>query len=148
MLKNEFLNLRIGDKVVLISHGKNKGKMAIVDDIIRGPGDMGTAYLEPINCEFEFTNNNHKPNKNGLYGWNHLGIGLPKKADIHNTKDLKVYRFLVYINPEHPVRRGVVCDDEVKAYSIIYNNLIKNHVSKNVVIDLLDICEIIKGTII
>jgi hypothetical protein len=81
MTKDEFRDLRIEDKVVLTNHGKNKGKMGIVKDIIRGPFNMGIAYLEPFECEFEFINakSPHIPNKNGFYGWNQNGIDLPKK---------------------------------------------------------------------
>jgi hypothetical protein len=79
MTKDEFLNLRIGDTVVITNHGKNKGKMGIVDDIIRGGVfGLGCAYLEPFECEFEFSNSLRPKNKEGLYGWNHHGINYPK----------------------------------------------------------------------
>lgn len=78
MKKEEFTNLKVGEKVVLINHGKNKGKMGIVKEIIRDNYGSGSAYLEPVDCEFE-VKYSRKTNKDGLYGWNQYGIGYPKR---------------------------------------------------------------------
>ena len=82
MTRNEFINLRVEDKVLILNQGKNKGKMGIVKDIIRGPFEVGVVYLEPFECQFEFGNNHHRLNKEGFYGWKKHDIGLPKKTNV------------------------------------------------------------------
>ena len=84
MLKSEFNNLRMGDTVVITNHGRNKGKMGIVKNIVRHDVNEGTIYIEPIDCDFSFTNSYRKPNKEGLYSWSRQSIGLLKKP--HNKK--------------------------------------------------------------
>ena len=75
MTKNELKNLKIGDRVVITTHGKNQGKMGIVNGVY----DWG-AYLEPFQCEFEFSKSTHKlTDENGNYGFNVGSIAYPKK---------------------------------------------------------------------
>jgi len=87
MTKNEFNNLRIGDTVVVTNHGRNKGKMGTVRDIVRHDINEGAIYIEPIDCEFGFANSYRKPNKEGCWSWSRQSIGLPKK----NSKDKIFY---------------------------------------------------------
>lgn len=80
VLKSEFKNLQIGDVVIITSHGKNRGKMGIVREIRRRPQYGGIAYLEPLNCEFEFSNiQTRQQNKDGFYWWQHTNIRYPEK---------------------------------------------------------------------
>ena len=117
MDKKQFNNLRIGDTVIVTIHGQNKGKIGVVEDIVRF-GGYGTAYLRPVGCEFGFSNP-RKKNKDSLYGFTNSSIQIIKpgekkkfyvaemfggegrswSADNFNTRELKIIeRFLEEFN--------------------------------------------------
>lgn len=82
MTKNEFNNLTIGDKVVITTHGKNRGKIGIVREIEKSEFGQDLAYLEPFECAFEFCNDRKLHNTEGLFGWNSMGINYIKRPSV------------------------------------------------------------------
>jgi hypothetical protein len=78
MTKNEFNNLKIGDKVMIQTNGANRDKLGIVRDIRYDAIEATRVYLEPHNCTFEFCNDRNIQNKDGLNSWNRYGICYPK----------------------------------------------------------------------
>jgi len=145
MTKQELLNLRIGNKVVITNHGKNKGKMGIVNDIIRGPFGAGMVYIEPIDCKFEFTHKNyHTTNDEGYYAWNYYSIGYPKIR----KPTLVIFRFKVYTDYNSMFRSGVISTNEDDARKIIYDETIKTFDDDDILIELEAILPMIEGTII
>lgn len=90
MNKEELKNLRIGDIVIVSGHGNNKGKRGIVNDIVRFGGERGETYLNPLDGEFTFYNQNtRRRNKDGLYGFAHQTIQL------YSTKEAPKKEFYI-----------------------------------------------------
>lgn len=80
MTRNEFRNIKIGEEIIITTHGKNKGKKGIVKEIRRDKDGPCIIYLEPVDCVFEFCPDYKRwQNNDGLYGWNSYGIKYPKK---------------------------------------------------------------------
>lgn len=80
MTRNEFHNIKIGDELVITTHGRNKGKRGIVREIKRDNDGPCIVYLEPVDCVFEFCSDYGRWRiKGNLYGWNSYGISYPKK---------------------------------------------------------------------
>lgn len=82
MTSQEFKNLKVGSVVTITQTGKNKGKKGTVVRIEK----EGTAYLKPLDCEFEFSNYSswrlHLKDE-GLYGFSYTCINYVdrKKSD-------------------------------------------------------------------
>jgi hypothetical protein len=83
MRKEEFGNVKVGDVVTIIVHGKNKGKQGIVSEIShKSPSKVGKVYLTPLNCTFDFCDVERKAvNKDWLFGWELRHVAYPEKAE-------------------------------------------------------------------
>jgi hypothetical protein len=85
MTKKEFQQLRIGDYVQVTTHGQNKGKIGVVDDIVRWFGG-GSIFLKPYNCEFGFTEKYVRRTKNGVTSFHHENVRYLGKSPIIPVK--------------------------------------------------------------
>jgi hypothetical protein len=69
MNRNDLECLQCGDIVEITQAGLNRGKKAKVAYIKNNEYGM-KVYLEPINCEFEFSNEYYaKRRKHAVHGW-------------------------------------------------------------------------------
>ena len=82
MNREEFKKLRIGDYVQVTQHGQNKGKIGIVEDILRGPFKSRSVYLKPYECEFSFINKSSRRQKDGLTSFSYVSLRYLGKSPI------------------------------------------------------------------
>ncbi len=62
---NQFIELRIGDIISITTAGKNKNKLGLVNNIVRGPGQIGIVHLTPFNCQFELASRRRRELESG-----------------------------------------------------------------------------------
>lgn len=142
MTGKELQDLRIGDIVIISTHGQNKGKRGQVDDIIRG-----SAYLRPLDGEFTFYNQSSRTkNENGLYRFAHETIQVyPRKE---KPLALQIYRFIVGIGYGDENWISVICTNEDDAFKMIYQDVLKHVCEEDITITFKDIIPFTYGTII
>jgi len=82
MNQKELKNLKVGNIVVITTHGGNQGKRGMVTEILRDMWGESNVYLQPLDGEFTFYNpKTRRKNKHGFYAFAHQTFQLIPSID-------------------------------------------------------------------